>query len=77
MAWLKGRRHELALVAVKIAFATKDTVTNGWAKSIMDCHTFVEVIGMLDQNAMNMLRFVEQDDGKRSKMHAIDVTFAR
>ncbi len=56
---------------------TEDAVANQGAKGIMDCHTFVEVIGVLDQNALYVLWFVEQDGGERSKMHAVDVACAR
>src|SRR5437588_7133236 len=48
MAWLEGRSYELALVAVEIAFATEDAVTNGGAEGIMNGDAFVEVIGMFD-----------------------------
>jgi hypothetical protein len=77
VAWLEGWGHELALLTVEIAFATEDAVTNHRAKGIMDGQPFIEVIGMFNQNAMDMLWFVEQDDGERPKMHAIDVAFAR
>jgi hypothetical protein len=39
----------------------------------MNGQAFVEVIGMFDQNAVDVLRFVEQDAGERSEMQAIDV----
>ena len=68
--------HELALVTVKIAFATEDAITNRGTKEMMDGDAFVEVIGMVDQNALDMLWCVEQDAGERSKMHATDVAFA-
>ena len=73
MAWLERWRHELALVAVEIAFATEDTITNCGTKGTMNGDAFVEVIGMFDQNALDVLGFVEQDGRKRSKMHATDV----
>jgi hypothetical protein len=43
----------------------------------MDCQAFVEVIGMFDQDALDVLWFVEQDAGERPKMHAADVALAR
>ena len=77
VAWLERWSHELALLTVEIAFATEDAVTNHGAKGIMDSQSFIEVIGMFNQNAMDMLWFVEQNDGERPKMHAINVTFTR
>src|SRR5258708_10627887 len=77
MAWLKGWRHELALVTVEIASATEDAVTDDGTEDIMDCQAFVEVIGVFDQNAMDVFWFVEQNAGERPKMHAANVAFAR
>src|SRR5205823_2119991 len=65
--------YELTLMTVEITFATEDAVTNRGAKGIMDCHSFVEVIGMFDENALHMFWFIEQDTGKRPKMHATDI----
>src|SRR5437588_9155713 len=59
MAWLEGRSYELALVTVEITFATEDAVTNCGAGGIMYGDAFVEVVGMFDQNALDVLWFVE------------------
>ena len=59
VAWLERRGHDLALVAVEITFATEDAITDYGTKGIMHCQTFVKVIGMLDENAMDMLRLIE------------------
>jgi hypothetical protein len=59
MAWLEGGSHELALMTMNITFATEDAITYCGTKGIMDRLTFVEVIGMLDQNTLDVLRFVE------------------
>src|SRR5947209_4852245 len=64
MAWLEGWGDELALVSVEIAFATEDAVTNRGAKGIVNGYAFVEVISMFDQNAVNVLWFVEQNAGE-------------
>ena len=77
MARLERWGHQLALVAAEIAFATEDAITNHGAKDMMDGLALVEVIGMFDQDAMDVLRFVEEDGGKGPKMHAADVIFAR
>ena len=76
MTRLERGGHELALVTVEIALATEDAITNHRAKAVMDCQAFVEVIGMFDQNAVDMLWCVEQDAGERSKVHAADVASA-
>src|SRR5579859_2649152 len=47
-AWLEKWSHELTLVAVKIALATEDAITQYCTKGSMECHAFVKVIGMLD-----------------------------
>jgi len=77
MAWLERWGYQLALVAVKIAFAAEDAITNHGAKDMMDGQAFVEVIGMFDQDALDVLWFVEENTGKWPKMHAADVIFAR
>jgi len=77
MAWLEGRRHELALVTVEIALAAEDTITDYGPEDIMNCQAFVEVIGVFDQNAMDVLWFVEQDAGERPKMDAVNISFSR
>lgn len=59
MTWLKRWGHDLALVAVKVTFATEDAIANYWTKGIMNCQAFIEIIGMLDENAMDMLWFIE------------------
>src|SRR5260370_16173216 len=77
MAWLKGRRHKLALVTVEIALATEDAITDYGPDQIMHCQAFVEVIGVFDQNAMDVLWFVEQDAGELPKIDAVNISFAR
>jgi hypothetical protein len=74
MARLEGRSHEFTLVAVELSFATENAIANGWSEGSMDCYAFVKVISMFDQNALDVLWFVEQDAGKWSKMHTVDVT---
>ena len=76
MAWLEGWGHELALVTMEITFATGDAIPNDRTTKRMDDSALVEVIGMFDQNAMDMLWFVEEDTGEWSKMHAADVASA-
>ena len=63
-------------MTVEIALATEDAIAKERAQEFMDGHAFVEIIGMFDQNAMNMLRFIEQDGRERPKMHAADVALA-
>src|SRR5947209_6693705 len=50
VTWLEGWSHKLALMTMKITFATEDAITYRGTKGIMDCLTFVKVIGMFDQN---------------------------
>ncbi len=69
MTGLERWRHKLALVMVEVTSATEDAIT--------DDHPFVEVIGMLDQNAMDMLWLIKQNACDRPKMHAADVAFLR
>ena len=76
MAWLERWGHELALVTVEITFATRNAITDDGTTERMDGSAFVEVIGMFDQNAVDMLWCVEQDAGERSKVHAADVASA-
>src|SRR5260370_5298627 len=77
MAWLEGRRHQLALVTVEIALATEDAITDYGPEEIMNCQAFVEVIGVFDQNAMDVLWCVEHDAGERPKMDAVNISFSR
>jgi hypothetical protein len=75
MTRLEEGSHELALATVKIALATEDAITEKGTDEFMNSHAFVEVIGMVDQNAVNVFWFVEQDARERTKMHAADVAF--
>src|ERR1700676_3341293 len=59
VTWLEGGSHELALLPMEITFACKNAIAQGSAKGIMNGHTFVEVIGMFNQNTMGVLWFVE------------------
>jgi hypothetical protein len=61
---------------VAIAFATEDAITDHGTKRIMDRHALVEVISMVDQNVLHMLRLIEQNAREGSKMHAADIVFA-
>src|SRR6266571_413025 len=73
VAWLEGWRHQLALVTVEIAFAAKDAITNEGTKGVVNGHAFVEVIGMFDQNAVDVFWFVELNEREWSKVDAADV----
>src|SRR2546428_11494845 len=77
MTWLEQWGHEFTLVTMQIAFATEDAITDDRPKGIMHCQTFIEVIGMFDQHALDVCWLVEQDAGERSKMQAVNVAFAR
>ena len=77
MAWLERWGHQLALVTVEIALAAEDAIPNHGTKDMVDGQAFVEVVGMFDQDALDVLWFVEEDSGKWPKMHAADVVFAR
>jgi len=76
MAWLERRGHELTLVTVEITFATGNAIPDDGTTERMDGSAFVEVIGMFDQNAVDVLWFVEQDGRERPKMHGADVACA-
>ena len=77
MTWLERWGHEFTLVTMEIAFATEDAVTDDRPKGIMHGYTFIKVIGMFDQHALDVRWFIEQDAGERSKMQSVDVAFAR
>ena len=73
MARLERGSHEFPLVAVKIALATEDAIAEDRTNELLDDLAFVEVIGMFDQNTVNMFRFVEQDAGVRTNPRAADI----
>ena len=77
MAWLERWGHDLALMTVKITFATEDAIADYGTKGIMNCQAFIKVIGMLDQDAMDMLWFIEQDGGEWSEMQTTNIAFTR
>jgi len=70
MPWLERRGHELPLVTVEIIFSTENTITANGTTERKDGFAFVEVIGMFDQNAVDVLWCVEQDGRERSKSTA-------
>ncbi len=76
MTELEGRRHDFALATMKLAFAAEDAIAEDGTEGIMYCQTFIEVIGMLDENTMDVLRFIEQNSGERPEMHSGDIAFA-
>src|SRR2546421_4803458 len=55
MAWLERWSHELTLVTVKITLAREEAIPDYRREEAMDGYAFVEVIGMFDQNAVNVL----------------------
>src|SRR5579859_668803 len=59
MAWLKGRRHAPALVAVYLAFVTENIFTNQRWEGIMKARTSIEVIAMFDENTLDVFWLVE------------------
>jgi len=77
MPGLKGRGHELALAPVELPLAAEDAIANGGPEGMMNGYAFVEVVGMFDQNAVEVFGFVEQDAWEWTKAHAVDITHAR
>jgi len=61
---------------MEITFACEDAIAQSGAKGIMNGYTFVEVIGMFDQNTMDVLWLVKQDARERPKMHAADIALS-
>jgi hypothetical protein len=70
LARLKGGSHQFALSPVELSLADEDAVA---LDGIMHRSSLVKVIGMLDKNAMDMFRPVEQNDGKRPKVKAAHI----
>ena len=77
MTWLERWGHDFALMAVEITFATEDAIADYGTKGIMNCQAFIKVIGMLDQDAMDMRWFIEQDGGEWSEMQTTNIAFTR
>src|SRR6266851_5117695 len=77
LAWLKGWRHQLALVTVKIALAADQAITNRRAHNLMERRTFIERIGVLHKNTLNMLWFIKENAWKRAKVDAADIGSTR
>src|SRR5579883_366339 len=77
MARLEGRSHQLALATVKIALAAKDAVADDRAKDFVDGQALIEIVSVFDQNALNMLRPVEENNGKWPKAQRGDIARTR
>ena len=58
LAGLEGRGHQFALPTVKLPFADEETIA---CKGLMHQPSLVKIISMLDQNALDMFWFVEQN----------------
>jgi len=77
MGWLKRRSYEFALVMMEVSLATYDAVTKGGPKNTMDGCALVEGVGMFDQNALDMLWFVEKNAGERAKTDTTNISCTR
>jgi len=76
LVWLEGGSHQLALMTVEIAFARGEAIPNHGTGERMDDSAFVEVIGMFDQNTVDVPWFIEKDAREWSEMHAAHVACA-
>lgn len=75
MTRLERGSHELALVTMKISITRSKASTQDRAEDCTDSDAFVEVIGMVDQNALHVLWFIKQDTRERPKMDVANVSF--
>jgi hypothetical protein len=76
MARLEGRSHNLALAAMELSLAAENAIADGRAKGIVDADAFIEIVSMFNQDAVNMLRAVEQNHRERPETHAADISLA-
>src|SRR5262249_41083969 len=73
MARLEGRSHEFPLVVVKSALAREDAIAKDRAKALLADQSFVEGVGLFNQNPLNLFWCVEEDAGERTQTHVADI----
>lgn len=77
MARLEWRRHQLALMTMKCSLAAENAVANGGTKGIVNGIALVKVVGMLNQNVLNVLGPVEENAREWPKIQTGDIADAR
>jgi len=70
VAWLKNGSHHFALSPMKRAFADEEPVATEGA---MDEPPLTQVIGVLNQDALHIFGFVEQNQRERPEMKAAHI----
>src|SRR5579859_3135561 len=74
VAWLEGWSHEFALMTVQIAFAAEEPITTDHgAKAYMDRTSLVKIVGVFNENTMNVFWFVKEDGREWPQMHTTHI----
>jgi hypothetical protein len=76
MAWLKRWGDQFTLMAVEIALTTEDAIADYGTKDVMDGHTFIKVVGVFYQNAVNVLWPIKENAREWPEVHANYIVLA-
>jgi hypothetical protein len=73
MAWLKRWGDQFTLMAVEIALTTEDAIADYGTKDVMDGNTFIKVVGVFYQNAVNVLWPIKENAREWPEVHSCHI----